>query len=250
MSKRMPCSDELKDKHLDMMLQMAYKYDNALKSQQMLDELEEAGKKCSEADARDAFALFLKKCEQQEAQAKRQARKARARRIIRRTVEVAACVVLVMAIATPFAIAKVDVIRVKVMELLIDIKDDHTELSFVEDEDAAFEVPAGWEGAYYPAYIPDEYEFLELGKLYDSAIYTNQTGQLLAFTEYAQSSLVNVDSEGAVVSYEIVNGSDALVLEKDERIIITWAGSEKYFVIEGYTTKDEALAMARSVRRI
>lgn len=157
---------------------------------------------------------------------------------------------LVMAIATPFAIAKVDVIRVKVMELLIGIKDDHTELSFVEDEDAAFEVPAGWKGAYYPAYIPDEYEFLELGKLYDSAIYTNQTGQLLAFTEYAQSSLVNVDSEGAVVSYEMVNGSDALVLEKDERIIITWAGSEKYFVIEGYTTKDEALAMARSVRRI
>lgn len=250
MSKRMPCSDEFKDKHLDMMLQMAYKYENALKSQQMLDELEEAGKKCSEADARDAFALFLKKCEQQEAQAKRQARRARARRIIRRTVEVAACVVLVMAIATPFAIAKVDVIRVKVMELLIDIKDDHTELSFVEDEDAAFEVPAGWKGLYYPAYIPDEYEFLELGKLYDSAIYTNQTGQLLAFTEYAQSSLVNVDSEGAVVSYEIVNGSDALVLEKDERIIITWAGSEKYFVIESYTTKDEALAMARSVRRI
>ena len=36
MSNRMPCSDELKDKHLDMMLQMAYKYENALKSQQML----------------------------------------------------------------------------------------------------------------------------------------------------------------------------------------------------------------------
>ena len=63
MGKRMPCSDELKDKHLDMMLQMAYKYENALKSQQMLDELEEAGKECSEADARDAFALFLKKCQ-------------------------------------------------------------------------------------------------------------------------------------------------------------------------------------------
>lgn len=250
MGKRMPCSDELKDEHLDMMLRLAYKYESALNARQALDELEEDGKECSEADARDAYALFLKKYEQQQAQERRQTRRARARRIISRAAEVAACFVLVMAIAAPLAIAKVDAIRVKVMELLVDVKDDHAELSFVEDEDAAFEVPAGWEGLYYPAYIPEGYKFLELDKLFDSAIYTNQTGKFLAFTEYNQNSLVNVDNEGAVVSYGEVNGSDALVLEKNGRIIITWSDSERYFVVEGYITKDEALAMAKSVRRI
>ena len=99
-------------------------------------------------------------------------------------------------------------------------------------------------------YIPDKYEFLELSKLYNSAIYINQTGQLLVFTEYAQTSLINVDSEGAAISHEVVNGSEALILEKEDRIIVIWADSEKYFVIEGYADKDEALAMARSVRRI
>ena len=252
MGKRMPCSDELKDKHLDIMLQMAYKYENALKSQQMLDELEEAGKKCSEADARDAFALFLKKCEQQEAQAKRQARRARARRIIRRTVEVAACVVLVMAIATPFAIAKVDVIRVKVMELLIDIKDDHTELSFVEDEDAAFEVPAGWEGLYYPAYIPDGYEFVKVEELIDRVHYSDENGNDIYFTEYSPTAAVNLDSEDAEVSYEDINEAKALVIQKEQEnyIMITWAYEDKYFVLDCQTTLDDALKIARSVRRI
>lgn len=250
MSKRMPCSDEFKDKHLDMMLQMAYKYENALKSQQMLDELEEAGKKCSEADARDAFALFLKKCEQQEAQAKRQARRARARRIIRRTVEVAACVVLVMAIATPFAIAKVDVIRVKVMELLIDIKDDHTELSFVEDEDAAFEVPAGWKGAYYPAYIPQGYYVIDMSELFCIVYYSNDEMQDFSFGEFKQAAATDINSENAIISYVDVNGANALLLENDDYTTLTWAYEDRYFIIDGYLTKEEALKIARSVRRI
>lgn len=252
MSKRMPCSDELKDKHLDMILKMAYEYENTLKSQQMLGELEEVGKECSEADSRNAFALFLKKYEQQQAQQRHQARKVRARRIISRTLEVAACVVLVMAIATPIAIAKVDAIRVKVLELLIDVKDDHTELSIIEDEEAAFEVPAGWKGVYYLSYIPDEYQFVEIDDMFCQARYQNANGDDIYFSEYNPTTEVNLDSEDAEISYADINGTKGLIIQKTQRnyIMISWAFEDKFFLLESQGTLDEALKMARSVRRI
>ena len=72
-----------------------------------------------------------------------------------RLVLIGACVVLVIGIAAPIAIANIEAIRVRVMELLINIQDEYTEISMVENEEMAFDVPAAWRGEYYPSYIPD-----------------------------------------------------------------------------------------------
>lgn len=245
--------EQLQDEHLDMLLRLAYRYEDELIAREILAEFEATNAADIDGDPQAAYALFRARYERQQAQQKRQQRNRRLKRALRRTVEVAACFVVLMAIAAPFAIANVDAIRVKVMELLIEVKDDHTELSFVEDESAAFEVPAGWNGLYYPSYTPEKYQFIELDDRCLQARYQDADGNNMYFSEYNPTAKVDIDSENAEISYEDINGARGMVVQKEQRdyIMVTWAYEDKFFLLECQgTTLDEALKIARSVRRI
>ena len=155
-----------------------------------------------------------------------------------------------MGIATPFAIANVEAIRVKVMELLIDIQEDHTELSFVENENEEFYVPVEWQGNYYPSYIPDGFYLKEQGKLNCYVKYENEQGARINFSEYSADDSVSINSENAELSYTTINGVDAFVIERESSVIITWNSDDKFFVLTANTPKEEALEIANGVKRI
>ena len=131
--------DEIQEEYLDTIIRLAYKDAEDEEVQALLQEDDEAAATVPPEEKEAAFRLFLEKLEQEEKQASRQARVVQWKRVLPRIVNVAACIILILGIAAPFAVAHVDAIRVKVMELLIDIQDDHTELSFREDEDEEFE---------------------------------------------------------------------------------------------------------------
>ena len=156
----------------------------------------------------------------------------------------------ILGIAAPFAIAYVEPIRVRVMQLLIDIKDDHTELLFIEDTDAEFYVPEGYREKYYPSYIPDGFELIDIGMWGDEATYRNKDDAFINYGEYDADDEIDINTEGAALSHAVVNGADAFVAEQETYVIITWAFEDKYFVIIADTSLDEALKVARSVRQI
>ena len=142
MSKNQLNYDEIRDQHLDTMLKLAFKHADALEAQDIMKESDTVECPVSEERAEATYKMFLDKLAKQEVEEKRNARIVQFRRSIPRIIQIAACLVLVMGIVTPFAVANVESIRVKVMELLISIQEDHTERSFVENESAAFDVPA------------------------------------------------------------------------------------------------------------
>lgn len=112
-----------------------------------------------------------------------------------RVVQIAACIVLLLGIATPIAIANVDSVRTKVLQLLISVQSDHTELSLVADEAVAFEVPEGWQGSYFPSYIPEGYNIHVRPRWGQYIEYTNSNGDLLSFDECTGDSYADINRE-------------------------------------------------------
>ena len=242
--------DEIQDEYLDSLIRLAYKNAEALEAQRLMEEDDSAAEPVPEADKEAVFQMFLGKMEQQEEKKQPRARVIPWKKVLPRLVNIAACIVVVLGIAAPFAIAYVEPIRIRVMELLIDIKDDHTELSFVEDTDAEFNVPEGYLGNYYPSYIPDGFELIDIGMLGDETTYENEASAKIYYSECTENDEISINTEGAVLSHAAVNGVEAFVAEQDTCVILTWAFEDKYFVLSADTSLDEALKMARSVRRI
>lgn len=250
MSKNLLNYDEIRDQHLDTMLKLAFKHADALEAQDIMKESDTAECPVSEERAEATYKMFLDKLAKQEVEEKRNARIVQLRRSIPRIIQIAACLVLVMGIVTPFAVANVESIRVKVMELLISIQEDHTELNFVENENAAFDVPADWQGTYYPSYIPEGFSLVEQGQLNCYVRYQNNEGDNIIFDEYSQEDSVDINSENAELSYTTLNGMSAFVIERENSVIIAWNSEDKFFVLTANMAKDETLTIAQNVKRI
>lgn len=249
MSKNRTNYDEIQDKHLDTMIKLAFEYEDALEAQENSEEAENMP--AIDAARKEAvWSKVMEKYAQMEAAEKKKSKIIHFRRSIPRIIEVAACLVLVMGIAAPFAIANVEAIRVKVMELLIDIQEDHTALQFVENEDAAFYVPVEWQGNYYPTFIPEGFMLEDINMLGDEATFVNQNGDSISYGEYDADDCVDINSENASLSYTTVNGANTFVVEREDYVILSWNTEEKFFVIIADTTVEEALSIAQSVRRI
>ena len=171
-------------------------------------------------------------------------------RILPRTISVAASLVILLAIATPFAVANISSIRVKVLQMLIRIEEDHAKLSLVEDEDASFDVPSGWQGDYYPTYIPDGYGVSNVIPYYATVEFSNTEGNVLTFNECSESDQYNIDSENALMSYEFINGQQVFTVESTYTTSVAWSNGRKLFVVDGAMAKDELLKIAESVQLI
>ncbi len=109
-------------------------------------------------------------------------------------------------------------------------------------------VPEGWQGEYYPTYIPEGYEF----SYYDGTgvYYRNSAGDKLYFDENLYGRRRFVDTETSTVSYMTLNGSEVMVVEKSGLITIVWSIDERYYCVGIEDEKALALKVAASVEMI
>ena len=138
-------------------------------------------------------------------------------------------------------------------------KKDHGQYAAVklqEDEQKAFDVPNGWEGMYYPSYIPAEFEVESVENSFgrEFAAYMRDRNNLdvrLIFEEMSENNEMNVDTENAKVYYTEIHGNTALVSVKTGVTIVTWNEQNRMFsvIIDGEAEED-ALKVAKSVTRI
>ena len=242
--------DEIQEEYLDTIIRLACKNAEDQETQELLKQDDEAAETVPPEEKEAAFWLFLEKLERMEKQRAREARALRRKRVLPRIVHAAACVILLLSIAAPFAVANVEAVRVKVMELLIDIQGDHTELLFKENEEAEFYVPAGWTGLRYPSYIPDGFVLTDMSELFCDVTFTDENGNRICFSEYRQGETIDLNSENAILSYPVINGMDVFLIERSDIMIATWATEERFYVLEANVPKEETLAIVEGVRRI
>lgn len=147
----------------------------------------------------------------------------------------AAIIVAALAVAGGVAIAASHTVRVQVMKLLTQAETEYTQLSLVEDTEASFDIPAEWEGDYYPSYVP---KGLSLYAVYpwpgDNSIeyVNNDTGTIqISFSECDDSTITNIDMESATTKDITIHGDTGILSTKGDRIIIYWDNGRKYFIL-------------------
>lgn len=167
----------------------------------------------------------------------------------------AASILLTLFIGLSVAIASVHSVRVRVLELLINIEDEYTELSLQENAGASFDVPSEWGGSFYPSKIPKGFVVSQIQNMVQNCFVSftleNDKSTRITFLEQGEDTYANLDTEDAVVSSKMVKGSPALFVAKGNSLSVAWTTDNLYFVLicQGLQEND-VLSIANSVMQI
>lgn len=247
------------DEYIDDLIRMVYKQDRLKETREITEKSEEPLTPEQEeiaARLRERMPAELKETDRQKGKEKR---KSKIFRMLPRIMEIAACLILVAAIGTTIAVAKNESFRSAILELLIHIDEEEgvANISFEENTEEAFDVPADWLGKYYPSKIPDGFT---VSNMYahtnmPSVEYKSADGRVIRFDENSRSTSSAQGIEEAETSHITINGRQALMTADDTPgdtfYRITWSNDEKWFVITTLKmTREETVELAESVRKI
>ena len=190
-------------------------------------------------DTAEMDAFFAKQDAKNLERIQRHFRRHRARVLFRETLprigQVAAIVIAVVAVAGSVAIATSHTLRVQVMQLLVNMDEEYTELSLRENPAASFDIPAEWGGENYPSFIPNGFT---LGVVHSNADYSSvsysdmtDTGRKINFSELGESAETNLDTEDAVLESIQINGHQGMLVIKEKKISAYWDDGRHYFIL-------------------
>ena len=166
------------------------------------------------------------------------------RRRFPRGTSIAAVIVLLVMVSVGSAMATVHMVQIGLLKLDVQTYPERASYSLVPSE-VTMNVPQEWTGDFYPAYIPEGFEFERCYSL--DAIYYDRNGCSLSFSEGTYGSRTNLDTENANLSSVFINGAEATLIEKEGWVAVVWSANNRLFIIEMDGTKDEALRVAASV---
>lgn len=168
-----------------------------------------------------------------------------------RACRLAAYAALLVYLLATVAVAASENARVYLARLLVTSTPSYTELRF-EAGDSFVEVPLDWPGQYYPAAIPQGYSRQRVwgNEMAAGVSFADPEGKLLIFSEYAEGTVMRVDSECASRRTVDLNGNQALVVEDENHTKIAWSDFDRFLLIEFDGPAQEALEVAGAVTRI
>lgn len=251
-------ASQLQNEHLDTMIKLAFDLEDIEAADQFLSTADPA---LNAQEIRLAEDAYLLACARVNRQNKPRMLLQAARRALPFVVNIAACIILLLAIAAPVAIANSATFRAKVMQLIMKLDEEKGEahFSFVADENASFDVPEGWPGNYFPSYIPDGFMIYEYNPDFPMPFieYRDAAENQLFFNEYNEHTDMMAGTEKCTISSILINGNPGMMIEGPCAdgvtlgVTITWQNDTNWFCVTTFgLSTDEALQVARSVRRI
>lgn len=174
--------------------------------------------------------------------------------VVPRTMRFAVAALGILCIGLTTAFASSETFRVRVFSMFAEDHGQYTAIGLREDEQKTFDVPNGWEGMYYPAYIPDGFEVINVGNLSEQIFlisFENKNNEYLTFEEMTEDAESNIDTENAQVYYTEIHGNTALVSAKADLTIVSWNEQNRILsVVFDGEVEEDALKVAKSVTRI
>lgn len=174
--------------------------------------------------------------------------------VVPRTMRFAVAALGILCIGLTTAFASSETFRVRVFSIFAEDHGQYTAIGLREDEQNAFDVPNGWEGMYYPTYIPDGFEVINVENLSEQIFlisFENKNNEYLTFEEMTEDAESNIDTENAQVYYTKIHGNTALVSVKADLTIVSWNEQNRILsVVFDGEVEEDALKVAKSVTRI
>lgn len=243
----------LEDRHIDDLAALAFQYEETVEVEEILSEYDNlpADADGDPAQAQRILAAAGEKLAREQAEEKRRTRRQRMRSFGLRFIEVAACVLLLLALAAPLAIANLDLIRTRFAELFtLESTDNTGHLEYRETVPGGFEHLrwSQWGGLYFPAHMPEGFtQGVTHQDGHDHYIRYDREdgGAYLVFAEL-------MNEPGAIraaTAWHEVNGSGAAVCTcADGTLSVTWYNGVRWFRVNGAgLTQEQLLEVARSV---
>lgn len=250
---------EMQEQHLDTMIKLAFDMDDAENVQRLLEEPDPILTQDEELFTDDILREVFANVEKQEKMKRNQRLISTARTTIPRILQIAAILIIVLALATPIALAASAEFRAKVMQLLIQIDIDRGEarFQFVENPSEEFTVPEIWPGEYFPSYIPEGFEVTQVVEAFSLIEYQAGDQQKVSFSENTGEVSGNAGTDNATITEIEINGATGYVIDGYSRngtvhaVTITWAIDDRWFSLVAKNVEtDEAIRIARSVKKI
>ena len=252
-------STEAQDRHLDLMLRLAFAAEEEEAVQHILNEPDPTLSAAEKAAADRAFAAALAASEKNTRLQKRRQRSQKAKRLLARAVQAAACLVLIAAVAMPVAIAHSPALRAKIMQLMmqLDAEKGEAHFTFEETEQTLPPVPEGWSGRYYPAYIPQGFQVYAFDPAFAMVEYRNGDAHQLYFSENDADAELWAGTDGSSVEPLTVGGQPGYIIDGvtsdgiTHTVTVVWQCGDRWFqaVTFGIDTA-ETLRVVNSVRQL
>ena len=246
--------DSFQDALLDQLLRMAFEYGEEKEIEAIISEEARSLTQDEETRAKKAYQTARERIEADEAVRKRDKRRKNVKRVLPRIIQVAACIVLILGITAPIAIANVPALRAKVVQMLISIDSEHgqADLRFITEPE--FHYPTQWRGSFFPSVIPEGFQLQSVDSLpnFFEAIYTNEAGAELYFAEMTADAEITAGTGDGILTYDEVNGNRAFITQSTTTsyVRIIWSGQDRWFLLDSTALSvDELLTIARSVKK-
>lgn len=163
---------------------------------------------------------------------------------------------LVSTLCFASAYALVPSVRVKTLNLMIEISEIATNLTFGE-KTVPQEVRSASDDRTLAGYqmpeIPEEYTVIKSEVTSRGAYiaYENEAGSILSFrVEQIGRDGSNIDTEGAIVENIQIHGYDGLFVEKDQRMQVVWGDTDQgnlIGILASDISKEEILSYAQAM---
>jgi hypothetical protein len=149
-------------------------------------------------------------------------------------------------------IANVEAYRLRFLNSFIFIRDKFTQIDIQKDKVVdESNIPKDWSGLYYLSYLPTGYYLDSANSTvsFQQIYYKNSEGNLLTFHQFNAAISQQVDSEDGKVTNIVINEEEAILIEKEDKVIINWIQEEKAFYLEaGNIEIKEMIKMAENIK--
>ena len=160
---------------------------------------------------------------------------------LRRAIMIAAACVAFVIVLLP---ATSQAARQRINELIDKITSRYTEYR-LSDDIIAFEGKR-----YAPTYIPRGYSKVRNGsdQVLSCLSYKNKSDGYIDITIMNASTVVQINTEGAVVEPVLIGEEPGEIIMRDTWTCVIWSTEDAIFTVEGTLTKEEILPIARGLK--
>ena len=163
----------------------------------------------------------------------------------------AAAVLLGLLLTSAIVTISVEAFRIHFLNLFIESDEDHNRIDYIESE-ISLKLPEGWNGVYYPTYLPNGYNLLdaEASEHTKIVMFINPDNELLILTQNSNSMGMNIDSEKSDIEMVPINDNDGYMTNKDGMITISWSDNRTVLTLEGREKISIMLKIAEKIKKV